>query len=112
MASRRAREDILTLNAIRGSFQFTAAEKTQEADAQLNQTLLDLEERIASQDGTEASGEDRVAYILALMKRSFKKAKKRLWAEAIEDWQKIIEIDPTHQRAKNSAYVWAVWTML
>jgi tetratricopeptide (TPR) repeat protein len=99
--ARRAREDILTFNYIKGSFHFTPAEKAQEPDPQLNHTLQELEAKLAEDS---SNGDFRSAYITVLMKRSFKKAKKHLWAEAIEDWQKVLTVDPTHQRAKNNMF--------
>jgi tetratricopeptide (TPR) repeat protein len=36
------------------------------------------------------------------MIRSWKKVQKKLWAEAIQDWQRVLNVDPTHSRAKNN----------
>lgn len=97
--AKRAKEDILTFNYIKGRFLFTGPEQTKTPDPQLNQMVQELEAKRA-QDGE--SEEWRNQYVRALMMRSFKKVSKRLWAEAIEDWQKVLEVDPTQQRAKNN----------
>ena len=97
--AKRAKEDILTFNYIRGRFLFTAPEQTKTADAQLNQQVQDLEKAMGADPSNE---ETRAEYVRVLMMRSFKKVSKRLWAEAIEDWQKVLEIEPTQQRAKNN----------
>ena len=96
---KRAREDILVFNHIKGRFLFTAEEQTKESDAALGQRIQELEQQLHLDSKSQ---EALFAHAKALMMRSFKKVQKRLWAEAIEDWQKILAIDPAHQRAKNN----------
>jgi tetratricopeptide (TPR) repeat protein len=96
---KRAREDILVFNFIRGRFLFTEEEKTQESDSAVNSQVDELKRRREAAPDDSAT---RAELVLALMRRSFKKVTKRLWAEAVEDWQQILEADPTHQRAKNN----------
>lgn len=96
---RRAREDILTFNHIPGRFLFTADEQTKDAQADVGQHVHACAERYAANPKDLAV---QKAYLKGLMQLSFKKVGKRLWAEAIEDWTKILEIDPVHQRAKNN----------
>lgn len=97
--AKRAHEDILIFNPIKGRFLFTAEEQTNEPDVVVNQKVKELEQAV----GKNANDyESRNNFMHALMMRSFKKVRKRLWAEAIEDWEKVLEADPTHQRAKNN----------
>ncbi|MFP4381274.1 MAG: tetratricopeptide repeat protein [Candidatus Sumerlaeia bacterium] len=96
---KRAREDILIFNFIRGRFLFTEEEKTSESDSVVNQHVSKLKEQYEKNPGDK---EAETAYIRSLMQRSFKKVSKRLWAEAVEDWETILAIEPTHQRAKNN----------
>lgn len=96
---KRAREDILAFNFVRGRFLFTEEEKSSEPDAALNQEILKYRDNLARNG---ANPELRTAYTKALMQRTFKKVTKRLWAEAIEDWQAVLQVDAAHQRAKNN----------
>ncbi|NQU45311.1 tetratricopeptide repeat protein [bacterium] len=96
---KRAREDVLVFNYFRGRFLFTEDERTNDPDPKVNQELQALQTEHSQK---EKDPEVEAAYIRVLMKRSFKKVGKRLWAEAMEDWQKILEINPTHQRAKSN----------
>lgn len=95
----RAREDILIYNFTKGRFLFANEEQTKESDAQVRHLLQDAEEAHGSRPDDGAAQKQ---LIKALMMSSFKKVGKRLWAEAIEDWRRILDIDPTHQRAKNN----------
>jgi len=96
----RAREDVRAFNYIRGEFFFSAEEKTQLADAQIDQGLRQLEEKINSGQVDRAAATPKL--IQGLMMRSYKRVQKKLWAEAIEDWQRVLELDPAHRRAKNN----------
>ena len=102
---KRAHEDILTFNYVQGGFKFTADEQTHDPDAIVNQLIQEQEQKYSrNPENVEA----QAGYIKALMMRSFKKYSKKLWAEAIEDWQRILNIDPTQQRAKsNLLYAYA-----
>lgn len=95
---KRAREDILVFNHIKGRFLFTDGERTREPDAQLQERVKSSEQKLANDDSAEAKEE----LVRALMQRSYKKVNKRLWAEAIKDWRRVHEIDPSNQRAKSN----------
>lgn len=97
--AKRAREDILAFNFIKGGFKFTADEQTREPDALINQ-LLQRQEQACNEDPNSA--EAQAAFVKALMMRSFKKTLKKQWKEAIEDWQRILATDLAHQRAKHN----------
>ena len=103
---KRAREDVFTYNYVRGEFAFTPDERTEEDAAEANARIASAEEqwRRDVQDP-----QIRAALIIEYMKRSFRHTQKKLWTEAIKDWAAVLQIDPTHQRAKNNllfAYVY------
>lgn len=96
----RAREDVHTFNFIKGEFSFSTEEQTPATDEQIAQVLRSLEAKKAA---GEAKPEETVPKeIHVLMIRSWKRVQKKLWAEAIQDWQQVIKLDPTHRRAKNN----------
>jgi tetratricopeptide (TPR) repeat protein len=97
--AKRAREDILTFNFVRGQFLFTRDEQVDTPDGQIRQAILAAEQEYQSDP---ESIDCKNGLMKTLMVRSFKKVSKRLWAEAMEDWKRVIEIDSTHQRAKNN----------
>lgn len=96
----RAREDVNTFNFIRGEFSFIAEEQTQATDEQIDMALRNLE--IKRTAGEIKPEEADAKLVQGLMIRSWKKVQKKLWAEAIQDWQQILKVDPTHRRAKSN----------
>jgi len=62
--------------------------------------------------GAEDNGARQEAVTL-LLTSSFRNFKKKQWREAIGDLARVLEIDPTHQRAKinlNLAYMRLGWS--
>ena len=96
----RAREDVRTLNQVKGELLFNDDEKTKATEEQIDQALKVLRQKMES---GEVTGDDaRRKLLQGLMMRSWKHAQKRLWAEAIKDWKEVLETDPSHRRAKNN----------
>jgi len=105
---RRAKEDILTFNPPEGEFHFLEEEKAEEAQLEeLNTLVRDTETRLRDAAGDEAAAA-RATLVRLLMRRSFLHVSKKLWAEAIRDWNDTLKHDPSNVRAKNNlvfAYV-------
>jgi tetratricopeptide (TPR) repeat protein len=97
---KRAKEDLFTYNFVKGEFAFTPEEKTGPPDTELIERLRDAEVRLHA-GGAEANGARDEAVEL-LLTSSYRNFRKKLWAEAIRDLARALEIDPTHQRAKNN----------
>lgn len=96
----RAREDVRTFNYIRGEFFFGPSEKTETADEQIEQGLAALEQKKAAGEIPADQADPKL--VAGYMMRSWKKVQKRLWADANEDWERVLKLDPTHRRAKNN----------
>ncbi|MCL5270502.1 MAG: DnaJ domain-containing protein [bacterium] len=96
----RAQEDVRTFNYIKGEFFFNKEERIEITDIQLTQGLEQLESR--KKKGEIAPEEADKKLIQAYMVRSWKNVQKKLWAEAIQDWKRVLTLDPTHRRAKNN----------
>ena len=100
--TKRAIEDIFSYNYPTGLFRFTLEEQEPLSDPQINQMIQDAEGKLAQ---NRDNAELQASYIKALLMRAHKRCKKKLWAEAIEDWQRVLMVDPTHQRAKSNLLV-------
>ena len=96
----RAREDVRTFNFIRGEFTFAPEERSNASDVQIEQALQTLERKIAAGEVDAQAAQPQL--IQGYMIRSWKKVQKKLWAEAIEDWNRILRMDPTQRRAKSN----------
>ena len=95
----RAKEDILIFNFVKGEFDFTAKEKTSTGIEMLNHNIHRIEENKKKKPDDPNIKNNM---ILSYMQRSWISVRKKRWAEAIEDWQRIMNLDPTHTRAKNN----------
>ena len=103
---KRAREDVFTYNYVRGEFGFTPDERAEEDAAEANARIAQAEEQWRKD---VQSPQIRGTLVIEYMKRSFRHTQKKLWTEAIKDWAGVLQIDPTHQRAKSNllfAYVY------
>ncbi len=104
---RRAQEDLMTFNAPLGEFHFNDDEKAADTDLNhLNQAIRDTDIKIRDTGGADPGL--RAALIRTLMQRSYVNVQKKLWAEAIRDWNEILKQDTGHFRSKNNllfAYV-------
>ncbi|MCX7766467.1 MAG: DnaJ domain-containing protein, partial [Candidatus Sumerlaeia bacterium] len=103
---KRAQEDLFTFNPFEGEFMFSAEEQTELPDNEIIQRLKEFEERYR-----EAPNDEQVKkeLIVAHMQRSYKKVKRKLWSEAIIDWRQVLNLDPTHHRARHNltyAYIY------
>jgi tetratricopeptide (TPR) repeat protein len=96
---RRAREDIFTYNFVRGEFSFSQEERTDKPDAEIRQQVKILEEKL--RDNLK-DDETKRLLIHCYMQLSWKSVHKKLWAEAIQQWVNVLNLDPTHLRAKNN----------
>lgn len=94
---RRAKEDVLTYNYVKGEFAFTEEDRAPVTLPELSERLRTLLEKAQSGDAAA-----RPALVQALMQRSHQNSQKKLWQEAIKDWVAALQVDPTHQRAKNN----------
>ncbi len=103
---KRAQEDLYTFNPVDGEFMFNKDEKTELGDAELQGKIRQLEKEYRK----DKQGSQKAEKLLqAYMQRSHKKVKRKLWAEAIHDWQYILDIDNTHHRARHNllyAYIY------
>lgn len=95
---KRAHEDILTYNAVRGRLIFLDEEKAEVPDVDVEEQVKKLE-REAEGNGTDKVYEELA---LALMQLSAAHVRHKRLREAIDIWEKVLQIDPTHQRAKNN----------
>ena len=96
---KRAKEDIFIYNYVKGEFVFNKEEKASKPIESLNHEISRLEQQLKK---NKKNTDLRDKIILAYMQRSWQSVRKKRWAEAIEDWQKIMNLDPTHNRAKNN----------
>lgn len=96
---KRAHEDLLTYNVIRGDLLFNDDERPGEGDVPDDDEIASARERYRSMSGDPGARDN---YMRLLMRRSCVYARRKKWVEAIEDWQEIHEIDPSHVRARNN----------
>lgn len=97
--AKRAKEDAFTFNYLEGQFSFAPDEAKEGPEAVSDQQIRDLEGKYeAEPSNAEASNE----LLLSYMRRSYQRVKRKLWAEAIKDWQAVLNLDVTHRRAKNN----------
>ena len=96
----RAKEDVQTFNYIKGEFLFNAEEQSNLTDEQIDQGLSSIQEMVEAGKVDEQTANAK--RIRGYMIRSNKNHQKKLWGEAIEDWKRILEIEPTHRHAKNN----------
>ncbi|KPL08141.1 hypothetical protein AMJ85_08730 [candidate division BRC1 bacterium SM23_51] len=96
---KRAKEDAFTFNYLEGQFSFAPDEAKEEPETISAERIRELEEKCkAESPDAEAGGE----LIHSYMRRSYQHVKRKLWAEAIKDWQGVLNLDVTHRRAKNN----------
>ncbi len=96
---KRAREDIFTFNEAKGEFIFSPEDQTEINETTLIGEIKNLSEKFKSSEITDAENKELK---LKLMQLSYRKVSKKLWREAINCWQKILEIDPTDLKAKRN----------
>lgn len=96
----RAREDILTYNFLRGDFNFGKGERVEISDSKLAQGIQTLEQK-RTEDGSYPE-EIRPKLAQAYLIRAKKNIDKKLLKEAIDDWMRVLTLDPTHFRSKNN----------
>lgn len=96
---KRAKEDAFTFNYAEGQFSFTPEESKEEPETILLQRIRDGESNYES-NPTDMDSAGQL--ILDLMRVSHINVGKKLWAEAIKNWQGVLNIDATHRRAKSN----------
>ncbi len=96
--AKRAHEDIQTYNPVRGQLMFLDEEKTEVPDEDLTRRIAELEDQ-AKSNGNDQAYEQLT---LALMQLSALYVRRKKLREAIDTWERVLQIDPTHQRAKNN----------
>jgi len=97
---RRAQEDILTFNVIRGDYLFNDAERSAVSPEKLDMAVQQLENMI--RDEPEKTEQVAPRLIQAYFMRSWRNIQRKLTKEAIEDWMRVLDLDPTHSRAKQN----------
>lgn len=97
---RRAIEDIMTFNHLQSEYMFTKEERAEVPDAKLGQAIGALEAKKSADPSSAKADEPRL--IQGYMIRSCKNIRRKLLKEAVDDWMRVTEIDPTNQRAKNN----------
>ncbi len=97
---KRALEDILSFNAASGNYQFSEEERAEVPDDKLEQAIQVLEQKLAAEPGMAAQVNTKLMQVLAI--RAHKLLMRNLLQEAMQDWVRILAMDPTHQRAKNN----------
>ena len=103
---KRAHEDLYTFNTVEGEFMFNEDEKTNLSDVDIINSLRQTEAQYKESPGNESIKRD---LIQLYMQRSYKKVRRKLWAEAVHDWQIILNLDSTHHRARQNlkfAYIY------
>lgn len=97
---KRASQDIKTFNHVQGEFSFAKEEMVNVPDAKLNQAIQLLEQKNQAEPQNVAQIQPKL--IQGYLLRAWKNLQKKLLKEAIDDWHRVIAIDPTHRRAKNN----------
>ena len=97
--AKRAREDIFTFNEAKGEFIFSPDEQAPASETTLIGEINNLFNKFKSSNITE---EEKKDLKLKLMQLSYQKVVKKLWREAINYWQKVLEIDSTDLKAKRN----------
>ncbi len=97
---RRAREDILTFNLVPGEYMFSEDERVEVPDEKLTQAIPVLEQKKAAEPASADQVNAKLIQVYFL--RSWKNIQKKMLQEAMDDWRRALELDPTHQRAKNN----------
>lgn len=96
---RRAKEDIHTYNLIRGDFLLLDEERVVNGAAPSDAEIDEAHQEYQNLAGDAAT---RNRLILLLMRRSSVSVEKKLWSEAIKDWEEIQRLDPTHVRSRHN----------
>ncbi|MDK2972459.1 MAG: hypothetical protein PWP23_2214 [Candidatus Sumerlaeota bacterium] len=96
---KRAKEDILTFNMIKGEFLFNNEETPEDANSPDESGIEQARDRYRQMAGDPAAKE---AYLRLLMQRSYNLARRKLWMEAIHLWEEVSTVDPSHVRSRNN----------
>lgn len=96
----RVKEDVFTYNVPRGEYLFQAEEKVAPEAEEPDEAEV-AAARLAYQ---EAPADDtlRAALITLLFRRTHYYTIRKQWDKAIRDWTEVLEIDPTHARARHN----------
>lgn len=97
---KRAHEDLHTYNVIKGEFLFADDEKPGEDSKGPDEREIEkARDKFRSMAGDPR---ERKNFIQLLMQRSYVHAKRKMWTEAIREWEEVYSIDPSHVRARNN----------
>ncbi|OPZ20752.1 MAG: photosystem I assembly protein Ycf3 [candidate division BRC1 bacterium ADurb.BinA364] len=96
---KRAQEDILAFNPAKGQFQFLDEEKEALPDEEIAKRLEAAEAFCAAPNGSEEAVAEASK---SLMLASAHHIRRKQYQKAIEYWERILRIDPSHPRAKNN----------
>ncbi|MDX2176698.1 MAG: tetratricopeptide repeat protein [Candidatus Sumerlaeia bacterium] len=95
----RAREDVATLNVVRADFMFSADEDKWNGEPP-SEEETDALRHPYQENPSDAAAKEALAKHLLLAGRSHMLRKQ--WPEAIKYWKEVVEIDPTHIRARHN----------
>jgi tetratricopeptide (TPR) repeat protein len=97
MSRKRASVDIMLFNEIPGNIGFKGVRVETGSVVKLNKDLRDLENNTSI-----AQVEKENQKLELLKKRSLVYVKKNYWHEAIEDWNRILALDPNNKAARRN----------
>lgn len=95
----RAKEDIHTLNFIRGEFLFDEAEQSADNSPPEQSKVNDARQALRQNPGDPRY---RDALGLVLLQRARYAMLRKQWPDAIRDWKEVLEMDPGHARARQN----------
>ncbi|MFB3895940.1 MAG: tetratricopeptide repeat protein [bacterium] len=91
---KRAREDLFTFNFVHDQFHFSDEVKQPFTLNRINDDISALSMQLESFADDQ---ETKLQLIVAYSQRAYEQVNKKLWAEAIHDWEEIIKLDATNE---------------
>jgi tetratricopeptide (TPR) repeat protein len=98
---KRAREDLFTFNFVHDQFHFDETVKQPVPSNRINDDISALEMQLES---FTDDPETKRQLILAYSQRAYDLVNKKLWAEAIRDWERIIQLDPVNENILHNLF--------
>lgn len=100
-SEQRAREDIHTLNILKCDFIFAPDEQSSDTDPPIDDSVETARTAYKSFP-TDTAARER--FIALLLKRARAKMLRKQWPEAVRDWAEVLELEPTHARARQNLF--------
>jgi tetratricopeptide (TPR) repeat protein len=98
---KRAHEDLFTFNFIHDQFHFADAVKQPVQSSRLNDDITALTMQLES---FADDSETKQQLLLAYARRAFDLVNKKLWVEAIRDWEQILSLDNTREDIQHNLF--------